>query len=117
MLTIVGYSINDTIVVFDRIRENQKGTSARTNLAEVINRSITETLSRSINTSVTTFIMVFILALLGVSSVRQFAIPLIVGVISGCYSSVCVAAPLWYLMTGRGKNTAKGTTYSKKKKA
>lgn len=115
MLTIVGYSINDTIVVFDRIRENQKGTSSRTDLAGVINKSITETLSRSINTSVTTFIMVFILALLGVSSVRQFAIPLIVGVISGCYSSVCVAAPLWYLMTGRGKKTTKGTTYSKKR--
>lgn len=115
MLTIVGYSINDTIVVFDRIRENQKGTSPRTDLAGVINKSITETLSRSINTSVTTFIMVFILALLGVSSVRQFAIPLIVGVISGCYSSVCVAAPLWYLMTGRGKKTTKGTTYSKKR--
>lgn len=117
MLTIVGYSINDTIVVFDRIRENQKGASARAGLAEVINKSITETLSRSINTSVTTFIMVFVLALLGVSSVRQFAIPLIVGVISGCYSSICVAAPLWYLMTGRGKKVAKGTTYSKKKKA
>lgn len=116
MLTIVGYSINDTIVVFDRIRENQKGASSRTDLAAVINKSITETLSRSINTSVTTFIMVFILALLGVSSVRQFAIPLIVGVISGCYSSVCVAAPLWYLMTGRGKKAAKkGTTYSKKR--
>ena len=115
MLTIVGYSINDTIVVFDRIRENQKGASSRTDLAGVINKSITETLSRSINTSVTTFIMVFILALLGVSSVRQFAIPLIVGVISGCYSSVCVAAPLWYLMIGRGKKAAKGTTYSKKR--
>lgn len=115
MLTIVGYSINDTIVVFDRIRENQKTASARTELSEVINKSITETLSRSINTSVTTFIMVFVLALLGVSSVRQFAIPLIVGVISGCYSSVCVASPLWYLMTGRGKKIAKGKTYSGKK--
>ena len=115
MLTIVGYSINDTIVVFDRIRENQKKASARTELSEVINKSITETLSRSINTSVTTFIMVFMLALLGVNSVRQFAIPLIVGVISGCYSSVCVAAPLWYLMIGKGKKEKKAATYSKKK--
>lgn len=116
MLTIVGYSINDTIVVFDRIRENQKKASSRTELSEIINKSITETLSRSINTSVTTFIMVFILALIGVSSVRQFAIPLIVGIISGCYSSVCVAAPLWYLMSNKGKATEKkGTTYSKKK--
>ena len=79
ILTIVGYSINDTIVVFDRIRENRKTASSRTDLAEVINKSITETLSRSINTSVTTFIMIFMLALLGVSSVRQFAIPLIIG--------------------------------------
>lgn len=116
ILTIVGYSINDTIVVFDRIRENRKTASSRTDLAEVINKSITETLSRSINTSVTTFIMIFMLALLGVSSVRQFAIPLIVGVIAGCYSSICVASPLWYLIMGKGKKEKKGVTYSKKKK-
>ncbi len=116
MLTIVGYSINDTIVVFDRIRENKKKATSRTELSAIINKSITETLSRSINTSVTTFIMVFILALLGVSSVRQFAIPLIVGIISGCYSSVCVASPLWYLLTGKGRSEQKAVTYSKKKK-
>ena len=116
ILTIVGYSINDTIVVFDRIRENRKTASSRTDLAEVINKSITETLSRSINTSVTTFIMIFMLVLLGVSSVRQFAIPLIVGVIAGCYSSICVASPLWYLIMGKGKKEKKGVTYSKKKK-
>ena len=116
MLTIVGYSINDTIVVFDRIRENKKKASARTPLAETINKSITETLSRSINTSVTTFIMVFVLAILGVNSVRQFAIPMIVGIISGCYSSVCVASPLWYVLSGKGEKKAqKGATYSKKK--
>ncbi len=115
MLTIVGYSINDTIVVFDRIRENKKKASARTELADVINKSITETLSRSINTSVTTLIMVFVLALLGVNSVRQFAIPMMVGIISGCYSSVCVASPLWYLMSGKGKHTSKATTYAKHK--
>ena len=80
MLTIVGYSINDTIVVFDRIRENKAKATSRTSLAEIINKSITETLSRSINTSVTTFIMVFVLAVFGVDSVRQFAIPLIVGI-------------------------------------
>lgn len=114
MLTIVGYSINDTIVVFDRIRENRAKASARTSLAEVINKSVTETLSRSINTSITTFIMVFVLALLGVSSVRQFAIPLIVGIISGCYSSVCVASPLWYLLMGKGEKEKKAGTYSKK---
>lgn len=116
ILTIVGYSINDTIVVFDRIRENRAKKSSNTDLAEVINTSITETLSRSINTSLTTFIMVFVLAMLGVDSIRQFAIPLIVGIISGCYSSVCVAAPLWYLLSGKGeKKKKKATTYSKKK--
>lgn len=115
ILTIVGYSINDTIVVFDRIRENRAKMSSRTGLAEVINKSITETLSRSINTSITTFIMVFVLAVLGVDTIRQFAIPLIVGIISGCYSSVCVAAPLWYLLSGKGEKEKKGVTYSKKK--
>lgn len=115
MLTIVGYSINDTIVIFDRIRENRQKMSSRTSLAEVINKSITETLSRSINTSVTTFIMVFVLAVLGVDSIRQFAIPLIVGIISGCYSSVCVASPLWYLLSGKGEKEQKAVTYSKKK--
>lgn len=115
MLTIVGYSINDTIVIFDRIRENRKKASSRVGLAEVINKSITETLSRSINTSVTTFIMVFVLAVLGVDTIRQFAIPLIVGIISGCYSSVCVASPLWYLLSGKGEKETKAVTYSKKK--
>lgn len=115
MLTIVGYSINDTIVVFDRIRENKAKATSRTSLAEIINKSITETLSRSINTSVTTFIMVFVLAVFGVDSVRQFAIPLIVGIISGCYSSVCVASPLWYVLCGKGEKEQKAVTYSKKK--
>lgn len=115
MLTIVGYSINDTIVVFDRIRENRAKASSRISLAEIINKSITETLSRSINTSVTTFIMVFVLAVFGVDSVRQFAIPLIVGIISGCYSSICVASPLWYLLSGKGEKQQKAVTYSKKK--
>lgn len=116
MLTIVGYSINDTIVVFDRIRENKAKATSRTSLAEIINKSITETLSRSINTSVTTFIMVFVLAVFGVDSVRQFAIPLIVGIISGCYSSVCVASPLWYVLSGKGEKEQRAVTYSKKKK-
>ena len=116
MLTIVGYSINDTIVVFDRIRENKAKATSRTSLAEIINKSITETLSRSINTSVTTFIMVFVLAVFGVDSVRQFAIPLIVGIISGCYSSLCVASPLWYVLSGKGEKEQKAVTYSKKKK-
>lgn len=96
MLTIVGYSINDTIVVFDRVRENQKHMK-RGDYKGVINRSISETLSRSINTSLTTFVMVFILYIFGVSSIREFALPLMVGIIAGTYSSVFIASPLWYI--------------------
>ena len=96
MLTIVGYSINATIVIFDRIRENRKGKSSRADMEEVVNKSVIQTFTRSINTSITTFIMVFMLAILGVDSVRQFAIPLIVGIICGAYSSVCLAGTVWY---------------------
>ena len=96
MLTLVGYSINATIVIFDRIRENLALESGRrdTDLKEVVNKSITQTLSRSINTSLTTFIMVFVLFILGVSSIREFAGPLMVGVICGGYSSVCITGAL-----------------------
>ena len=108
MLTIVGYSINATIVIFDRVRENRKKGSSRKDMDEVVNDSITQTLSRSINTSLTTFVMVFMLAILGVDSVRQFAIPLIVGIISGAYSSVCLAGTMWYFMDKKfGKNKKK----------
>ncbi len=99
MLTLVGYSINATIVIFDRIRENLALSAGRRDmdLKEVVNRSITQTLSRSINTSLTTFIMVFVLFILGVSSIREFAAPLMVGVICGGYSSVCITGALWYV--------------------
>ncbi len=98
MLTIVGYSINATIVIFDRIRENLK-VYGKESLEKIVNLSITQTLTRSINTSLTTFIMVFVLFLLGVSSIREFALPLMVGIICGTYSSVCVTGSLWYVMT------------------
>ena len=106
MLTLVGYSINATIVIFDRIRENLALESGRrdTDLKEVVNKSITQTLSRSINTSLTTFIMVFVLFILGVSSIREFAGPLMVGVICGGYSSVCITGALWYTMKTFRKN-------------
>lgn len=108
MLTIIGYSINDTIVIFDRIRENMgktAGKQTRASLAEVANKSLTQTLSRSINTSITTFIMVFMLFILGVSSIREFALPLMAGLICGAYSSVCIATELWYVMKVHfGKN-------------
>lgn len=98
MLTIVGYSINATIVIFDRIRENLK-LKGMSDLAEVVNLSITQTFTRSINTSLTTFVMVFVLFLLGVSSIREFALPLMVGIVCGTYSSVCITGSLWYVMT------------------
>ena len=101
MLTIIGYSVNDTIVIFDRIRENLGRTAAKQTpelLAEVANKSLTQTLSRSINTSLTTFIMVFMLFLLGVASIREFALPLMAGLLCGAYSSICIATELWYIM-------------------
>ena len=109
MLTIVGYSINATIVIFDRIRENlATGLGKKKDLAEVVNLSITQTLTRSIYTSLTTFIMVFILWIMGVSSIREFALPIMVGIICGAYSSVCVTGPLWYtIKTMSGKKTKK----------
>ena len=98
MLTIVGYSINATIVIFDRIRENLATAGRKTNLQELVNRSITQTLSRSVNTSVTTFITVAVLYILGVASIREFALPLMVGIVCGAYSSVCITGALWYVM-------------------
>ena len=97
MLTIVGYSINATIVIFDRIRENLRDKKDREELQELVNRSISQTLSRSIFTSLTTFFMVAALEVFGVSSIREFALPLIAGIICGTYSSVCLTGALWYV--------------------
>ncbi|MBO5999589.1 MAG: protein translocase subunit SecD [Lachnospiraceae bacterium] len=97
MLTIVGYSINATIVIFDRMRENLSG-KKNVDLAELVNRSVSETLSRSIFTSLTTFFMVLSLYIFGVASIREFALPIMVGIISGTYSSVCIAGTLWYIL-------------------
>lgn len=116
MLTIVGYSINATIVIFDRIRENLK-TQSKLELAEIVNLSITQTFTRSINTSLTTFIMVFVLFIMGVSSIREFALPLMVGIVCGTYSSVCITGSLWYIMTvNKGKNSSGVKATAKKSK-
>lgn len=105
MLTIVGYSINATIVIFDRIRENLKKMGSRADLTEIVNDSITQTLTRSIYTSLTTFVMVAVLYIMGVSSIREFALPLMVGIVCGAYSSVCITGSLWLVMKrGFGKN-------------
>ena len=101
MLTIVGYSINATIVIFDRIREELRVQKKNESLEVLVNRSITETLTRSIYTNLTTFIMVAVLFILGVSSIREFAGPLMVGVAGGTYSSICVTGALWYVLRTR----------------
>ncbi len=112
MLTIVGYSINATIVIFDRIRENlapkEDEKNVEPDLKEVVNSSITQTLSRSVFTSLTTFIMVAGLWVMGGSSIKEFALPLMVGIVCGTYSSVCVTGPLWYVFR---------TKFAKKKEA
>ncbi len=97
MLTIVGYSINATIVIFDRIRENLRDKKDRESLQDMVNKSISQTLSRSIFTSLTTFFMVAALEVFGVSSIREFALPLIAGIICGTYSSICLTGAMWYV--------------------
>ena len=107
MLTLVGYSINATIVVYDRIRENRSQMGSGVDLKDVINRSITQTLSRSIFTSLTTFIMVAALYVLGVTAIREFALPLMVGIACGTYSSVFLAGSLYYMMQKNKKAVSK----------
>ena len=100
MLTIVGYSINATIVIFDRIRENMgtmRNPKDKEELLAMVNKSISQTLSRSIFTSLTTFFMVAALFVFGVTSIREFALPLIVGILCGTYSSICLAGSMWYI--------------------
>ena len=99
LLTIVGYSINATIVIFDRIRENINLMGPKASTVDIVNTSITQTFTRSINTSLTTFVMVFVLFIMGVSSIREFALPLMAGIICGTYSSVCLTGAMWYVMT------------------
>ena len=96
ILTIVGYSINATIVIFDRIREKLAAT--KEDLTTLVNEAVNQTLSRSLFTSLTTFIMVAVLYILGVSSVKEFALPLMIGIICGTYSSVCLASAIWYIL-------------------
>lgn len=106
MLTVIGYSVNDTIVLFDRIRENKKTlrNESPEALAELANTSISQTLSRTVSTSITTAVMVLMLLLLGVTSIQEFAFPLLIGVICGTYSSICIAVELWYVMKVRIKS-------------
>ncbi len=98
ILTILGYSINATIVIFDRIRENVANANGRGELKDLINKSITQTFTRTIYSSFTTFVMVAALYVFGVTSIKEFALPLMVGILSGAYSSVCITGALWYIM-------------------
>ena len=107
ILTILGYSINATIVIFDRIREKLKDETYTGDCKQLVNEAITDTLTRSIYTSLTTFVTVAALYILGVTAMKEFALPLMVGIVAGAYSSVCVTGPLWYLMA-RKKHAAGG---------
>jgi SecD/SecF fusion protein len=98
MLTIVGYSINATIVIFDRVRENLKQRKNFESLEDLVDMSITSTMTRSIYTSLTTFVTIAALYVVGVASIKEFALPLMVGIVSGAFSSVCLTGPLWYIL-------------------
>nr|MCR5100829.1 protein translocase subunit SecF [Butyrivibrio sp.] len=113
VLTIIGYSINDTIVTFDRIRENMHGARTKDELANVVNSSVSQTLTRSLFTSITTFLMVLSLFIFGVADIRAFALPLMVGVVSGTYSSIFIAASLWFDLRTAGKKDSKNSGKAK----
>ena len=106
LLTIVGYSINATIVIFDRIRENMKNRRRGDKVIDIVNTSITQTLTRSIYTTFTTFVMVFMIYLMGVTSINEFTLPLMVGLIAGAFSSVFITGSLWYIFKGRSYDKA-----------
>ena len=116
MLTIVGYSINGTIIIFDRIREMLKSANSKTNITELVNSAVTSTITRNINTTITTLIMLVMLYILGVTSVKEFSLPLIVGIICGFYSSVFLTSSFWYILGGKKRGVI-DEAISKKEKA
>lgn len=101
MLTIFGYSINSTIVIFDRIRENISLAGTKKDYREIVNRSVNQTITRNIFTSLTTFVTIFVLYLLGVAAIKEFAFTLMAGVVIGAYSSICITGPMWYFFKTR----------------
>lgn len=107
VLTVLGYSINATIVIFDRIRENKASMKRGDDLEELVDLSITQTLTRTIYSNVTTFIMVFMIFIMGVTSIKEFTLPLMVGLVCGAYSSVCITGAVWFVLTKKfGKKKA-----------
>lgn len=95
MLTVIGYSINNTIVIFDRIRENTKHRKGGESITQMTNRSIKETLGRTLNSTITTLITIVLIYILGVSTIKQFALPLIIGILAGAYTSIFIASTFW----------------------
>lgn len=95
MLTVVGYSINNTIVIFDRIRENMKGRRKEESIEQLVDRSIIETLGRTINSTITTLITIVLIYILGVNTIKEFALPLIIGIAIGAYTSIFIASTFW----------------------
>ncbi|MCR5608230.1 MAG: protein translocase subunit SecD [Lachnospiraceae bacterium] len=116
LLTILGYSINATIVIFDRIRESKAAAKTSEEKIRLINECITQTFTRSINTSLTTFIMVFCLYIFGVQSIKEFTLPMMVGIVFGAYSSVCIAGTVWYVLDGKIKEKPKSKEEQKLEK-
>ncbi|MFF5996876.1 protein translocase subunit SecDF [Lysinibacillus sp. KU-BSD001] len=118
VLTIVGYSINDTIVTFDRIRENvnrSEKITTKEDLALIVNKSLRQTMGRSVNTVLTVIIVVIALIALGAPSIQNFSIALLIGLVTGMYSSICIAAQIWYTLKSR-EMSKKGTAVVKKEK-
>ena len=119
ILTIVGYSINDTIVTFDRIRENidRKGEiKTKEELAEIINKSLRQTMGRSVNTVLTVIVVVVALLIFGAPAIRNFSIALLIGLVTGMYSSICIAAQLWYTLKIREMRQKRYDCEEKRKK-
>lgn len=107
VLMIIGYSLNDTIVIYDRVREERRLAGPRADIADVFNHSASAVMGRTIATSVTTLVAIgtvyVVAAIFNLTSVQAFALPMMIGIVSGCYSSLCIAGPLWVLWNKRGK--------------
>ena len=110
VLMIIGYSLNDTIVIYDRVREERRIAGPKADIADVFNHSASAVMSRTIATSITTLVAigtVYVVALIfNLSSVQAFALPMMIGIVSGCYSSLCIAGPLWVAWNKRGSKKA-----------
>lgn len=122
VLGILGYSLNDTIVIYDRIRENRRLLDKTTPIADIVNLSINQSFTRSFNTALCTFVSIGTVAVLalfyGLDSITSFALPMMLGVISGCYSSICVAGPLWVMWQNyRARKDSQKPNTAKKVKA